>query len=108
MAKVPLKEQLMYLKGITDRFGMIHEAQIVQIRNYPRTIPNIKSAETLIDTEKHIITYNCESETPSFRRTKKVKIAIQNVTNWIRTVSWDDAVIEFNVNGKNIYDSRTD
>ena len=106
MGKVSLKQQLMYLKGMTDRIGVLHEAQIVQIRNYPRTIPNIKSAETTIDVDKHIVTYNCESETAQFRRTKKVKIAIENITTWIRTVAWTDSVIEIKVNGKSVYDSR--
>lgn len=108
MAKVTLKEQLIHLKGITERLNTVHEAQIVQLRNYPRLIPNISSAETRLDIDKHSIVYECSSESPVFRKTKKVKTAIENVVTWIRTVVWDDTTVEFIVNGKSVYDTRID
>lgn len=108
MAKVSMKEQLIHLKGITERLNTVHEAQIVQLRNYPRVIPNISKAETRLNIDNHSIVYECTSESPTFRKTKNVKVAIENVVTWIRTVVWDDTTVEFIVNGKSVYDTRID
>ncbi len=108
MSSIPIKEQLKYLKGVTDRLNVIHEAQVVQIRNYPRVIPNIKEAETKLNIDTRTITYDCVSENPVFRKTKKVRVAIENVVTWIRSVVWDDTTVEFVVNGKSVYDTRID
>ena len=106
MNKLSVKEQLMHLKQMTLRLGTIHEAQIVQLRNYPLLIPNIKSAELEIDAKSHIIKYKCESETKKFRKTKKVKDMCSNIQIWIETIVWGDSIIETTVDGKVIYDTR--
>jgi len=108
MTQMNLKSQLMHLKGITERLNTIHEAQIVQLRNYPILIPNIKSAETKIDIDTHTITYECISQSKTFKKTKNIKTAIDNIVLWIKTIVWDDSVIEIIVNGKSIYDTRID
>ena len=108
MGELPIKAQLRYLKGMTEKLNVVHEAQIVQLRNYPVLIPNVKTAETEIDIDNRTVTYKCESETKIFRKTKKTKIAIENITTWIQTIEWDDTIVELIVNGKSIYDSRID
>ena len=108
MPELPIKEQLRYLKGVTEKLNVVHEAQIVQLRNYPRLIPNVKSAETKIDIDNRTIVYECTSESKIFRKTKKVNIAIENIILWIRTIVWDSTTIEIIVNGKSIYDTRID
>jgi len=108
MKKMDVKAQLYHLKGITERLNTIHEAQALQLRNYPRLIPNIKSAETKIDIDKHLIIFECESESKMFRKTKKTKIAIDNIVTWIRSIVWDDSILEVIVNGKSVYDTRID
>ena len=106
MSELPIKQQLRYLKGMTEKLSVVHEAQIVQLRNYPRLIPNIKTAETIIDIDTKTIVYKCDSESKVFRKSKKVNIAFENVVNWIQTIVWDDTVVEFIVNGKSVYDTR--
>lgn len=101
-----MKEQLVYLKGIMERTGAIHEAQALQIRNYPRLIPNIKKAETTISPDSHMVIYDCVSEKKNFRKSKKINEAIVNVVEWIRFVLWNDTTVELKVNGKCVYDSR--
>ena len=108
MTEIPIKEQLRYLKGMTEKLNVVHEAQFVQLRNYPILIPNISSAETKVDIDKHIVIYNCNSGSKVFRKTKKVKIAIENIITWIQTVVWNDTTVEIIVNGKSIYDTRID
>lgn len=106
MSQLSIKEQLMQLKQLTLRLGVIHEAQTVQLRNYPLLIPNIKKATLDLDVERHIVHYTCSSESGKFRRTKKAKDMISNILIWTRTIIWEDTIIEIIVDGKLIYDSR--
>lgn len=108
MSKVSIREQLGYLKNMTERLGVIHEAQAVQLRNYPRLLPNIKDAETRISPDSRTVVFNCESESKPFRKTKSFKIAMKNVVKWVRIIVWDDTTIELIVNGKSVYDTRID
>lgn len=103
--KMNMKEQLAHLKDLTERFNMLHEAQTVQLRNYPLLIPNIKSAEVKINTDFHIVTFHCE-EDKKFRLTKKAKAMIGNILLWSRTVVWSDTTLEIFVGDRMIYDSR--
>lgn len=106
MSKIPLKEQLKYLKGITERLGVLHEAQILQLRNYPLLIPNVLTAETTVDQSNKMVKFKCTSKKAPFRKTKKVDLAIKNIDSWIRWIIWDETVVEIVVDGKDIYDSR--
>jgi len=107
MTTVSLKEQLMHLRNLTIRFGVLHEAQILQLRNYPLLIPGVEKAQTKIDTEKHIVTYECLTS-KKFRKSKKVKEAFSAIKIWTQTLIWEDTVIEIRVNDRDIYDSRID
>lgn len=104
-AKMSMKEQLAHLKDLTERFNMLHEAQTVQLRNYPLLIPNISSAEIKINTDFHIVTFHCEAE-KKFRLTKNAKIMIENILLWTRTVVWSDSTLEIFVGDRMVYDSR--
>lgn len=108
MNKVTIREQLGYLKSMTERLGVIHEAQAVQIRNYPKLLPNIKNAEARVSIDNRTIVYVCDSESTPFRKTKLFKTSMKNIVKWIRVVVWDDTTVELIVNGKSIYDTRID
>ena len=108
MTVMTIKQQLGHLKGFTVRFGSIHEAQAIQLRNYPLTLSDsIKKAETKLDPKLHIISYHCSSKNGKFKKTKKANVAFQNIVVWIRTIIWDDTEVEVFVDGKMIYDSRS-
>jgi len=104
--KLSAKDQLFYLKGMTERLGVVHEAQLVQIRNYPLLIPNIKKAETELGIDTKTIVYKCNSQEGKFKKTKTVKTAIANIEKWIKSIVWDETVLIIQVDGKEIYDSR--
>lgn len=103
-AKLSVLEQLQQLKGITIRTGLIHEAQAVQLRNYPRIVEGITKATTKLDTDSRSVIYTCEAA-PGFKLSKKRRLMCDNIVVWIRTVIWDDTSVVFEVNGKAIYDS---
>lgn len=104
--KISIKDQLFYLKGLTEKLGVVHEAQLVQIRNYPLLIPNIKKAETEFNIDTRTIVYKCQTEEGRFRKTKQTKLAISKIQEWIRIVVWDETIVIIQVDGKEIYDSR--
>jgi hypothetical protein len=103
--KISVKDQLFYLKGLTEQLGVVHEAQLLQIRNYPLLIPNIKKAETELNIDTKTIVYKCQSE-GRFKKTKQTKLAISKIQEWIRYVVWNETIIIIQVDGKEIYDSR--
>jgi len=108
MSNISIKDQLRYLKGMTEKLNTVHEAQVVQLRNYPLLIPNIKKASTTFNFDTHTVTYKCDSVNGKFRKSKKAKIAIENIITWIQSVVWSDTTVEINVDGKDIYDTRID
>ena len=102
-----IKEQLLHLKMMTERFGSLHEAQILQIRNYPLLIPGVKKAEVSINIDKKVVIYNCTSSTGKFRKTKKVNLMVKNIYEYIKTIAWNDSILEIKVDNKDVFDSRT-
>jgi hypothetical protein len=104
MSKATLIEQLALLKGMTLRTGAIHEAQALQLKNWPMLIPDVDKAEAQVDTERKIITYKCE--TKSSRATKKKRETMDNIVIWTRKILWDDAAVVFILNDKTVYDTR--
>ena len=107
MSSISFKDQLLHLKAMTERIGVIHEAQTLQLRNYPLLIPGIKTAETTINIDQKIVKFDCQSIAKTFRNTKKVKIALDHIYEWVKMVVWTESTLEVYVNGKAVFDSRT-
>jgi len=103
MTQVPVKDQLQYLKGMTIRTGSIHEAQALQLRNWPLLIPNVVSAEAQVDVEGQSVTFICTSK--GTRPTKKQKLTCDNICEWVRTLLWNETKVIIIVNKKTIFDS---
>lgn len=106
MEAMSTREQLRHLKGMTMRLGQIHEAQVLQLRNYPLLLPNIKRASTKIDHETRSIIYDCESKTGKHRKSKKFTAMVENIIIWTRSIVWDDTAVEVKIDGKVVYDTR--
>lgn len=101
---VSLKEQLLLMKQATMLSGGIHEAQALQLRNYPLIIEGANKAITKIDTEKKIVYYDVTMA--KFKNTKKFKKTCEAIATWVRSVIWDDTSIVFKINGEIKYDTR--
>lgn len=102
-----LAAQIATLKATTERLGVLHEAQLLQLRNYPILLDGIDSAKTEIDQSNKHIKYDCVSKT-RFRKTDMRLLMFKRIVWMVQQVVWTDVTIEFNVNGKPIYDSRVD
>jgi len=99
-------EQFRMLKGLTIRFGCLHEAQVHQLKVYPKLIVGIQDATAHVDSDNKTVQYKCSGK--QIRKTKKRLKEMSIITNWIRTLLWDDTVVIFEVNGKVLYDSKFD
>jgi hypothetical protein len=95
-------EQFAALKSMTIRTGAIHDAQALQLRNWPLMIPGVASAEARLDVENRTLTYVLKA-----RPVKGVIPACKEIAKLIRTyLLWDDTAIVFKAGKKVIYDSR--
>ncbi len=101
-----LKEQLMWLKANTVRTGAIHEAQAVQLRNYPLLLPNavVGTGKASVNTDHKMVEFSVEID--GLRPTKKFKQMCVNIEKWTRTILWDDTVVVIKANSKTVFDSR--
>lgn len=107
-AGMSIKEQLQYLKGLTVRTSVIHEAQALQVRNYPLFIPGVKpKATTKIDTENQIVYYECEPRGKRFNKRVTFNQRCEMITKWVRSVLWDRTTVVVSVSGEVRFDSRT-
>lgn len=94
-------EQLFWLKTNTIRTGAIHEAQALQLRNYPLLLPNASSSSVTVDVENKKVEYNVEIS--KFKNTKKVKNVCEQIQTWTRTILWDDTNVVIKVNNKTVF-----
>lgn len=102
-----LGHQIAMLKATTERMGVLHEAQLLQLRNYPIMFDGITAAKTSVDQANKTIQYECNGADP-YRKTAMRKKMFYKLVWMIQQVVWTDVIVEFNVNGKPIYDSRID
>ena len=94
------------LKGLTLRFGSLHEAQVQQLKMYPRLIQGISKATAHVDTAHKTVVFDCEAK--GFRKTARRILEMTAITDYTRVLLWDDSVVVFKINGKQIYDSKFD
>lgn len=101
-----ITEQLYWLKGLTVRFGVLHEAQVQQLKMYPLCVHGINKATVNVDISHKVITF--DADTNKFRKTQNRINEIRAITFYTRKLLWDESNVIFKVNGKIIYDSKFD
>ena len=106
MPSFTLLEQLQHLKAMTVRTGSIHEAQALQIRNYPKLLTGVVSVSANVDIENKLVTYNCKVK-KGFRFTEKNKIMCGNISIWLRTLLWDSTSVTFTAGKRVLFNSRS-
>lgn len=102
-AKASTEEQLQLLKGMTVRTGMIHEAQALQLRNWPLLIPSVSKAEARVDTENQTVTFACKAG--RVYTNKKTKLLYKNISEWVRQLLWPETRVVVEINGKKVFDT---
>lgn len=104
--EITFLRQLQELKAVTVRMGILHEAQMLQLRNYPLLIPGVSKATASIDVDHKIVTYECIVKR-KWRCTKKVLGMCKQISVWLKTILWDETAMVVLVNKEVIFDSRT-
>lgn len=101
-------EQLGALKAMTIRTGSIHEAQALQLRNYPLLIDKVVKSEVKVDIERKMVEYNIiKAKNGAFKGLLKFRKDMDLIKKCVQTILWDDSVIVFKHKGKVLYDSRS-
>lgn len=84
-------DQLMMLKGMTVRLGVIHEAQRLQLCNYLWALSDVKDKYSVeIDVLSHKVVYKCKKKPKISENDKEV---FSNIVKWVRTILWDDTAV---------------
>lgn len=104
MNRLSTADQLMQLRGMTIRTGAVHEAQKLQLVNWPRLVPGVSTKAggviAKIDPELRVVVFECKSAKKTFKATKQVKLWIKMVDTWTKNILWPDTKTVFKVNGK--------
>ena len=106
MSNKPLttKEQLMQLKAMTVRMGVIHEAQALQLKMWPLLIPDVSKAVSKVDVETKSVIMTCETKKgKKFKKTDQIDLLCKNIEEWTRAILWEETVVSIIVNGETIY-----
>lgn len=103
---VPVKYQLEQLKALTIRTGVIHEAQILQLKYWTHLIPGAKGVDFSIDPDIHLVKFNCSKKGKVFKKTKKVEEICNAINEWVRTILWNDSSFIVDVDDKRVYESK--
>jgi hypothetical protein len=103
MTTATIIEQLQHLKALTVRTGAIHEAQALQVRNYPMLVDGITNSETKIDVERKMVIYKIKCK----RKLKeKELVKFKKIEEYIRFVLWPDTLLVVKRGAVVLFDSR--
>jgi hypothetical protein len=103
---IDLGKQLSLLKMATHKYGSTHDAQLLQIKLYPRMIPNVERGTVAnVDLDAKLVRYTLKVN-KKFRRTKIVERYFSSIVQWVRSVWWSDADVVFELDSRVIFDSR--
>lgn len=98
-------EQLLLLKRATVNTGVIHEAQKLQLQNWPRMMNHVKSVDSVgIDHEKRLVVFNCQKNDIKPKATDLQLYPA--ILSWVKLILWDDTDVVFKLGKKTVYDSR--
>ncbi len=98
-----IQEQLVVLRGMTAQTGVLHEAQLFQLRLWPHALfDKISNAEIRIDQEKYTIEYVFTwkikgKKTADFKRRAKY---LGKSIHWLLGDHWQVTVDGFAMNRK--------
>lgn len=100
-------QQLMHLRMMTISTGAIHEAQALQLRNYPLLIDGILKSTVKINVDEKTVEYKItECRKSAFKNEKRFKEDTANLKKWIQTLLWPNTTVVMKYDRKVLYDSR--
>lgn len=89
-----IKEQLLWLKSLTVRTNIVHDAQILHLRFWPLLLKGAKSAEIKIDTDNKTVFFeiNISLKNWNLDYNKTLK---NYIVSWVQYLLWNDTKVVF-------------
>lgn len=104
---ISLYDQLMQLRAMTIRTGAIHDAQVLQFKNYPLLVEGVKAATAYPDLERKMIEYKVTKCDKGFPKSKEVFDRDMGfLKKNVQALLWPDTVVVFKLGRRVLYDSR--
>ena len=106
MSKFDWTAQLAMLRGMTQKLGVLHEAQALQLRLWPYTVdPTLEKSEAKVDLEAKVVTFVWSGST--LKIDKKYKERLQTLSDNVKFLLGDVWLIEVVLDGITIFVSDT-
>jgi len=100
-ANPEFSEQLLLLRAMTERTGVLHEAQILQLKMYPiAMITSSKSAEIKIDIEGKSVDFQLKLDKKKNPDLEKQCEMVSDAVKWLLGPEW---LVRLRVREKTIY-----
>jgi hypothetical protein len=94
-------EQLLLLRSMTERTGILHEAQLLQLKMYPiAMITNSKSAEIKVDIEGKVIDFFLKLDK---KKNAELEIQCERVSEAVKWLLGPDWLVRVRVRDKVIF-----
>lgn len=94
-------EQLLLLRSMTERTGILHEAQILQLKMYPiAMIETSKSAEIKINVEGKTVDFHLKMDKSKNPELEKQCERVSEAVKWLLGPDW---LVRLKVRDKTIY-----
>jgi hypothetical protein len=88
-----LVEQLVMLREHTERFGTVHEAQILQLKVLPRVlVPNSTKSEARLDTDKKEVEIRVTTKGKAHKKQAQLTKQLGEGIQWVLGGTWKCSV----------------
>jgi hypothetical protein len=90
LANATQEEQLLLLRDMTARMGVLHEAQILQLKMWPLFLfDNLKKCEEHVNIENRVIEYHFLQTKGKYPKDKEARLnALMDWTKWLLGHDW--------------------
>jgi hypothetical protein len=98
-----IMQQLAALKTATINFDCLHEAQVLQLKNYPILIRGVSQPwEFSVDADRKMCTYKLKG-----KKLKNTTQEMAQISGYIKKyILWDQTTVQFFLNDILLFDSR--
>lgn len=102
LASASQEEQLLLLRDITARLGVLHEAQVLQLKMWPLVLfGNVKKCEQHVNIEGKVIEYHILQTKGRYPNDKQARFdAMADWTHWLLGSDW---IVRIKERGKLIF-----
>jgi hypothetical protein len=96
--------QLMMLRGLTKTTGMLHEAQVLQLKHWPRiAIPHSTYSEFGFSHEKHVVEFRVKTKG---KAPKDLKLRLGGLAESVRDLLGPEYTVRVKDGKKKLFESK--